>query len=94
MKLKIALFGESDEVNYLCVFPQSTAAFTELIRKSAWVEVDFPEREDSPDAIQEEVSRIDLEIEAVIERNVSQLKQLKAKKTAVLSQVFKPEVVE
>lgn len=94
MKLKIALFSDAGDNGYNCIFSESTSAFTKLIRKSDWVEVDFPTRSDSADAIQEEVARIDLEIERVIEGNVERLKALKAKKTAALSQVFQSEVVE
>jgi hypothetical protein len=93
MKLTIALFSEAGKTNYHCIFSTSTSQFTSLIRKSAWVEVDFPEREDSPEAIQEEVDSIDREMERVIEDNMEKLKALKAKKTAALSKVFQAETV-
>jgi hypothetical protein len=93
MKLKVALFGRMDTDGYLCIFAKEVAACTKLIRTSAWVEVDFPEREDSPEAIQEEVAAIDQEMERVIENNMKSLQALKAKKTAALSKVFQPEVV-
>ena len=94
MKLKIALFSEAGQTNYHCIFSTSTSQFTSLIRKSDWVEVDFPEREDSPESIEEEVKAIDQEMERVIDSHMKSLQALKAKKPAALSQVFQPEVVE
>jgi len=90
--LKIALFSDTGATDYHCIFSESTSLFTKQVRVSEWVEVSFPART-GPDAIAEEVARIDGEIEQTIERNVEQLKALKARKTAALSKIFATEEV-
>lgn len=94
MKHKLAIF--SDGTDFHVFYSDLGCKYTSLTRVTQWVDVDFPARADDADKIADEAAQIDREMEKVVEDNVQKLKALKARKTAILSQVFKPvfEVVE
>jgi hypothetical protein len=89
--MKIAMFGD-DSSNFRVIYTEENARFTTLVRLTNWAEVNFEDRAESPEKIEEEIKLIDREMEKTIEDNVQKLKALKARKTAVLSKVFQTEV--
>jgi hypothetical protein len=91
---KLAIFSDADpKAPFTVIYSEEGSKYTTLIRVTNWVEVEFTDRADTAEMVQQEVDRIDREMESTVEENVKKLKALKARKVAVLSKIFQAEAV-
>lgn len=89
--MRIALFQDPSDPSFKIVRNESAEKLTEMLRVSEYVEVTFPERTDTAEAIAAQARVIDAEIARTEERMQKKLDALRDSKTKVLSLAFKPE---
>lgn len=90
--MRIALFQRPDDRSFTMIYSDDKERWTDLVRVSDYIEVEFPPRTATAEVIAAQAKAIDEEIAKTEERHQKRMEALKASKTEVLSLAFKPDV--
>ena len=90
--MRIALFKSAVDPEFTIIKRQEAEKWTDMVRISDYLEVEFPPRTDTAEAIAAQAEKLDQEIARAEDRHQKRMAALRETKTAVLSLAFRPEV--
>jgi hypothetical protein len=91
-KLKIAVFESKEKYSYQCIYTESEAASSAMVRITEWLETSFSPRLDSQAIVTEKVALIQKELSQVYANAAEKATKLREREKELLTLTYDPPV--